>query len=82
MEILTAHENGCTPNTLMEQNPSIDESNCRYIIRNFLLYWKQRLLSEQILLSSPDLVSLCFSYFFKQFMQIRCTPNILFLNTT
>lgn len=82
MEILTAHENGLSPDTLMEQNPSIDESSCRYIIRNFLLYWKQRLLSERIRLSAVNLVSLCFSHFFKQFMQIRCTPNILFVNTT
>ncbi len=82
MKILTAHENGIQPDTLMEQNSSIDESNCHYIIRKFLLYWEQRLLSEQIFLSSIDLVVRCFSCFFRQFMQIRCTPNLLFFNTT
>lgn len=78
MEILSAHENGIFPDSLMERNPSIDESNCRYIIRRFLQYWKQRLLSERILLSQDNLVPQCFSHFFKQFMQIRCAPNILF----
>lgn len=82
IEILSAYENGMQPDTLMEQNPSIDESNCRYIIRKYLLYWKQRLLSAQLLLSSTALIARCFSCFFKQFMQIRCTPNILFMNTT
>ena len=80
--IVAAYENGSSPASVMEQTPSIDESNCRYIIRKYSLYWKQRLLSERILLSAPDLVSQCFSCFFKQFMQIRCTPNILFIHTT
>ena len=65
--------------SLLNRNPSIDESNCRYIIRCFLRHWKQRLLSEKITLSNKAaLCRGCFSAFARQFMQIHCTPNILF----
>lgn len=82
-EIISHHENGDDLEPLMIHNPSIDESNCRYIIRSFLKHWKQRLLSERILLSdTAALIRNCFSAFARQFMQIHCTPNILFMNTT
>ena len=32
----------------MNDNPSIDESCYRYIIRQYLSHWKQKLLSERI----------------------------------
>lgn len=83
VEVISAHEAEEGWTNLMDRNPSIDESNCRYIIRSFLSHWKQRLLSEKIALS--DKVTLCrgcFSVFARQFMQIHCTPNILFVNTT
>ena len=83
MEIISSHENGADFKDLMNLNPSIDESNCRHILRTFRYHWKQRLLSEKISLS--DLASLvrgCFSAFARQFMQIHCTPNVLFMNTT
>ncbi|RKJ59876.1 hypothetical protein D7Y06_25235 [Roseburia sp. 1XD42-69] len=61
----------------------MDESNCRYIIRCFLMHWKQLLLSAQIsLFNRTTLIHDCFSAFSRQFMQIRCTPNILSMNTT
>ena len=83
VEILSCHESKGKPDTLMNQNPIIDESNCRYIIRCFLKYWKQRLISERISLSdTAALVCNCFHSFSGQFMQIHCTPNILFINTT
>lgn len=83
VEIISCHENGTGIETLMNHNPSIDESNCRYIIRCFLKHWKQRLLSEKISISdTTTLICSCFSAFAKQFMQIHCTPNILFMNTT
>ena len=68
---------------LMNLNPSIDESNCRHIIRTFLHHWKQRLISERIILNDwSHLLHNCFRAFSRQFMQIHCTPNILFTNTT
>lgn len=81
--IISSYEEGKSFVPVMDKNPSIDESNCRYVIRKYLHHWKQRILSERIPLSRfPILVLNCFHAFFRQFMQIRCTPNILFLNTT
>ena len=83
VDIISSHENGEAWKNLMEHNPSIDESNCRHIIRTFLHHWKQRLLSEKISLSDrAALIHDCFSTFARQFMQIHRTPNILFINTT
>ena len=83
VEIISCHEKHAGWETLMDSNPSIDESSCRYILRNFLRHWKQRLLSERLSFSDPFfLIRGCFSAFARQFMQIRCTPNILFINTT
>ena len=68
---------------IMDATPSIDESSIRSVIRRFRRHWKQRLLSEAILLSlSTDFIRACFSAFGRQFMQIKSTPNILFLTPT
>ena len=70
-------------NSVMEQNPAIDESNVNSIIRQYNHHWKQRLASEKIpLLPLTLLVKQCFSCFNRQFMQIKNTPNILFLTPT
>ena len=83
VEVISCHETKEGWETLMHRNPSIDEGNCRYIVRSFLKHWKQRLLSGKITLSdSTLLICDCFTAFSRQFMQIRCTPNILFMNTT
>ena len=83
VEVISCHQQKQGWGILMNRNPSIDESNCRYIIRSFLKHWKQRLLSEKITLSDrATLVCDCFLAFIRQFMQIHCTPNILFMNTT
>ena len=83
VDIISSHEDGKGWKRLMLHNPSIDESNCRHIIRTFLRHWKQRLLSGKISLSDRTLlIRDCFTAFSRQFMQIRCTPNILFMNTT
>ena len=83
IEIISSHEDGEGFKDLMNLNPSIDESSCRHIIRTFLYHWKQRLLSEKITLSDRTaLICDCFRAFARQFMQIHCTPNILFMDTT
>lgn len=83
VSIISNYENGSAQNSVMDSNPSIDESNYRYIIRNYLTYWREKLISEKIVLSSfPKLIHSCFACFSRQFMQIKSTPNILFLNTT
>lgn len=83
IEIITSYESACSPKPLMGKNTSIDESNCHHVIRQYLHHWKQKLLSERIsIFSIHPLISRCFTTFSRQFMQIHCTPNIFFINTT
>ena len=83
VEVISCHEAKQGWDSLMNRNPFIDESNCRYIIRSFFRHWKQRLLSEHGGLgNTSSLIGSCFSAFSKQFMQIHSTLNILFMNTT
>ena len=82
VEIISTYEKADSPEDIMNTNPSIDESNCAYVIRQYCRHWKQRLLSERIDICETLLVSQCFTAFFRQFMQIKSTPNILFCNTT
>ena len=68
---------------MMERNPSIDENNVQSILLQFQRHWKQKILSQGISLAlSSDLVQQCFCSFNRQFMQIKTTPNILFLRPT
>lgn len=61
----------------------IDESNVHAVIRQFRRHWKQKLLSKCILLTPlASLFTSCFSFFSRQFMQIKSTSNILFLRPT
>ena len=64
-------------NGLMIEISDIDESNVAYIKRMFNRYFKERLLSVCISIDD-NLVFNCFKYFKRQFMQIKCTSNILF----
>lgn len=68
---------------LMDNTPSIDENCVHSVIRRFRQHWKQRLLSEAItIMPDTDFIKCCFSSFRRQFMQIKSTPNILFLTPT
>jgi len=83
ISIISNYESGKSQNSVMNLNPSIDESNYRYIIRCYKRYWREKLLSEYISLTPVlNLINSCFVHFSYQFMQIKNTPNILFLNTT
>lgn len=69
--------------TVMERNPLVDESCVRSILRMFRKHWKQAILSASIPLHPlRRLVDGCFSFSSRQFMQIKRTPNILFLKST
>lgn len=64
---------------LMYKNPEIDENNVYSVLRQFNHFWKERLLSQSVSLADYHcLLEQCFSFFRRQFMQIKCTPNILF----
>lgn len=77
LEIINYHINNLSFESLMTRNYLIDENNIRYIINNFIKHWRERLKSFDIHLDE-NLVDLCFKFFDRQFMQIKCTSNILF----
>lgn len=65
--------------SVMAANPEIDESNIASVLRQFKCFWKERLLSQGISFSDHSaLITQSFAFFRRQFMQIKCTPNILF----
>ena len=65
--------------SVMAANPEIDESNIASVLRQFNRFWKERLLSQGISLADHNgLIHQAFAFFRRQFMQIKCTPNILF----
>ena len=81
--IICAYEDGSDRNAICEENPSVDENNVKAVIRRYLLFWIQRLLSEAIRLTEiQSLVHDCFAFYSMQFMQIRRTFNKLFPGTT
>lgn len=70
-------------NPIMEAHPFIDESNIRYVIKQYLHHWSQRLLAASLsLCSTTTFITRCFLNFNRQFMQIKQTPNNLFLHPT
>lgn len=81
--VVCAYEDGSDRNAVCEQNPSIDENNVKAIIRRYIHFWHQRLLSESILLREiPSLIRNCFSFYSMQFMQIRRTAAWFLALTT
>ena len=66
-------------NAVMTANPEIDESNIASVLRQFKCFRKERLLSQSISLEDHNnLIRQSFAFFRRQFMQIKCTSNILF----
>jgi len=63
--------------------PSVTESGILRILRTYRNHWKERLAASRCGFKDiPALIRKCLSDYHKQFMQIKCTPNILFLRTT
>ncbi len=63
--------------------PDLSEWSVRNIYKNFVRFWKQRLLSiPQVTELSVSLVRNCFLHFKRQFLQIHCGSNLLFFNST
>lgn len=83
IDIICHSESDRDFSAVMDATPSIDESSVRSVIRRFRQHWKQRLLSEDIpLAASTAFVRRCFFSFHRQFMQVKRTPNLLFLTPT
>ena len=57
----------------------LDESHIRYILNSFNRYWNQMLISIDVTIFDDlaHISSLALYHFKRQFMQIKCVPNIL-----
>ncbi len=80
--IISNFENHSSQSALMARNNAIDESNIRSILRQYRRFWQQRLLTARISLWGASLSQMCFSFFERQFMQIKRTPNLFFVPPT
>ena len=83
IDIISHSESDGDFSHVMNNTPSIDESCVRSVIRCFRQHWKQRLLSEALEpIPTASFIKRCFGAFRRQFMQVKCIPNILFLTPT
>lgn len=83
IDILSHYEGDNDYSKVMDRTPSIDENCIHAIIRRYVHHWLQRILSAHLSLSaSLPFLKRCFLHFSRQFMQVRGTPNILFLTPT
>lgn len=83
MDAIDTYESTELTSAVLNDNASLDESSLRYIIRKYRSHWKQRLLSVSLSLHPMNyLIRMCFTHYSRQFMQIKSTPNSLFVNTT
>lgn len=78
LNIINAYNNKTPFEPIMKNNIYIDESNIRHIISQYLKHWKERIASFTIALDF-NLSFNCLCTFKRQFMQIKCTPNIIFI---
>lgn len=65
-------ENSEKRKKIMEDNPSIDESDVYRVLRNYKNYWKEKLISFFIVIDQ-SITTVCIKTFRRQFMQIPCT---------
>ena len=77
VSIIKAYNNGSSFDSIMLSNEFIDESNIRYIIKQYRKHWKELIISFRISLDL-SISKQCLRHFKRQFMQIKCTPNIIF----
>lgn len=84
LSIITTYISKSSFEPIMMDNEYIDESNIKYIIRQFLRHWKERIAAFRFsVFDSLDILSKqCLNTFKRQFMQIKGTRNILFTKPT
>lgn len=81
--IAVCYEDDSNRSELCISGDGIDENNVKSVIRRYVRFWRERLHAVGVSLRSiHDLVSICFSNYSTQFMQIRSTFNILFSSPT
>ncbi|WP_367397254.1 DUF6431 domain-containing protein [Clostridium sp. MSJ-8] len=77
ISVIKAYNSNSSFEPIMVANEFIDESNISYIIKQYIHYWKEIITSFKISLDL-SISKQCLNYFKRQFMQIKCTQNILF----
>ena len=81
--IASSYEGGKDGMEAMDSNPELSPSQVFYILSFYIRFWRQRLLSEGLLLSPLHaLTQDCIRLFGRQFMQIKNTRNLLFAPPT
>lgn len=80
LAIITAYISKSSFEPIMMDNEYIDEGNIKYIIKQFLRHWKERIavFGFSVFDSIDTFSSQCLNIFKRQFMQIKRTVNILF----
>lgn len=81
LSIIENFENNISNDGVMFSNPFIDKDNISYVIKQYRLHWKEKLIAFDIKLNQ-SIAESCFSFFKRQFMQIKRVSNILFLQPT
>lgn len=81
LSIIAAYTDKTSFKPIMRANVFIDESNICYVIRQFLRHWKERIaaFAFSVTEDAKVLSGKCLRTFKRQFMQIKCIPNILFI---
>lgn len=85
VEILQNIEDPSRPpaTSACKSSPFIGEELVRSVIRRYRRFWQEMLRSVRVSLDDiPSLIRSCFLHYSSQFMQIRRTPNKLFLFPT
>lgn len=80
-KIILSYETDHTFLPVLEENYIIDDREAYRVIRNYRKHWKARLEAEGVSLEE-DLVTACFRYYGRQFMQIKKSANRLFVPPT
>ena len=82
VEIIKLHEEEKSASKIAKErnNTEIDAAKILYIIQQYKIQWKERLNSIFCTVTDEisKLVKSCFAGYKQQFMQNRCTPNILY----
>lgn len=79
ISIIKAYTYKTSLEPIMIANECIDERNIRYVTLQYLTHWKERIAAFLFSLDDMSLlVKQCLLTFKRQFMQIKCTPNVLF----
>ncbi len=81
-EILIIDKKGASFDSFLNDNSeTIDENTVKYIIRKYKRHWEQRILALGLSLED-ELCIPCLEHYSRQFMQIKSTPNQIFIPPT